>query len=267
MMRLDTCKHSFHDHCIGQWADRENSCPSCKARFTVLSRFRVAAGSDMLVSFEEVEARNQKTEDRIGAIHREIALDAIRCAVCHDPDNESVMLLCDGSGCEVACHTYCVGLDLVPEGDWFCVDCSPRRQQRPSRRQQLDHGPPARSAPKRLRLLNGQRKRQKKSAHAAYLRSSEATTPSLGRTWRKNMRARHEKKIDELLRYIADRGRPPPQGGDERFTDGVYMGLYWRDCMRKGRLSKEPWKRLLENEILHAAYLRFSEAAAKVGRS
>lgn len=46
----------------------------------------------------------------------------VRCTVCHDSKDESLLLLCDL--CETAAHTYCVGLGVtVPEGDWFCEDC------------------------------------------------------------------------------------------------------------------------------------------------
>ena len=28
------------------------------------------------------------------------------------------------AGCDQAYHTYCVGLDAIPEGTWYCPECS-----------------------------------------------------------------------------------------------------------------------------------------------
>lgn len=41
--------------------------------------------------------------------------------MCGDNDDEDVLLLCDG--CDAPYHTHCVGLDSVPQGDWFCMEC------------------------------------------------------------------------------------------------------------------------------------------------
>ena len=45
----------------------------------------------------------------------------IACAICDSAD-EVDMLLCDR--CAGGFHTRCVGLTAVPEGDWFCTECS-----------------------------------------------------------------------------------------------------------------------------------------------
>lgn len=43
------------------------------------------------------------------------------CPVCNSGNHEEVLLLCDG--CDSAYHTYCLGLDSVPVGAWFCMEC------------------------------------------------------------------------------------------------------------------------------------------------
>ena len=43
------------------------------------------------------------------------------CPVCSLADHEDVLLLCDG--CDTPYHTYCIGLDSVPRGSWFCMEC------------------------------------------------------------------------------------------------------------------------------------------------
>ena len=44
------------------------------------------------------------------------------CPRCGKDDNEDVLILCDG--CDMGYHTYCVDLESVPAGHWFCDDCT-----------------------------------------------------------------------------------------------------------------------------------------------
>ena len=51
------------------------------------------------------------------------------CGVCQ-VDDEEAHVLCDG--CNYLFHTACVGLDLVPNGDWFCRACQRAAEWGPS---------------------------------------------------------------------------------------------------------------------------------------
>lgn len=44
------------------------------------------------------------------------------CCVCKFAEDGEVMLLCDK--CDLPAHLGCVGLEAVPEGDWFCPTCA-----------------------------------------------------------------------------------------------------------------------------------------------
>ena len=44
-----------------------------------------------------------------------------RCIICGQADQEDVLLLCDN--CNDPYHSYCLDLDGIPEGDWFCPNC------------------------------------------------------------------------------------------------------------------------------------------------
>lgn len=48
-------------------------------------------------------------------------LDSTPCPICGSADSEEVLLLCDA--CDAPYHTHCVGLDRVPSGPWFCMEC------------------------------------------------------------------------------------------------------------------------------------------------
>jgi len=60
----------------------------------------------------------------------------LRCEVCEEPDDWSIMLICDG--CSKGYHTYCIDLTDVPSGDWFCEGCAIRQKTKST------HQPPKR---------------------------------------------------------------------------------------------------------------------------
>lgn len=60
----------------------------------------------------------------------------VRCRICRRKGGDEYMLLCDG--CDHGYHTYCLKppLSHVPEGDWFCHNCSPVTPVKPRKRTQ-----------------------------------------------------------------------------------------------------------------------------------
>jgi thymidylate kinase/transposase InsO family protein len=57
---------------------------------------------------------------------REPSIDPnLACTVCGDDKHERVMIIC--SKCNEGFHTFCVGLQFVPHGDWRCKHCCPTR--------------------------------------------------------------------------------------------------------------------------------------------
>ena len=44
----------------------------------------------------------------------------VRCYICNEKDGDD-FLLCDS--CDRGAHAKCVGLDRIPDGDWFCNKC------------------------------------------------------------------------------------------------------------------------------------------------
>lgn len=71
--------------------------------------------------------------------------DEQQCQACGEDDNEDVLMYCDS--CQKLWHTYCVDLQEVPYGAWFCDNCravrevDPRpRFPRPSRSRRRTRG-------------------------------------------------------------------------------------------------------------------------------
>jgi len=82
----------------------------------------------------KVQDREQKIErdDLLHDIMEGSWWDSVPCSICKsaDPTNDHLALICDGC-CEVY-HTYCVGLEGVPLGEWYCSNCTHSHSTRPA---------------------------------------------------------------------------------------------------------------------------------------
>ena len=121
---LDSCAHVFCVPCLSRWAKIETKCPLCKSRFTTMTPTS-ATGAQIgdAVSFRETN-QGDKTEaddDDDDASSSEDEAERYFCDVCRRGDDEECLLLCDA--CDVGSHTYCVGLERVPNGRWYCELC------------------------------------------------------------------------------------------------------------------------------------------------
>ncbi|PHT46177.1 hypothetical protein CQW23_15335 [Capsicum baccatum] len=120
---IDSCDHYFCFVCIIEWSKVESKCPMCKRRFSTIRR------PPKPPVFPSERVVNVPVRDQVYHCHgnattgpQDLYAEA-QCNVCHSSADESLLLLCDL--CDTAYHTYCVGLGAtVPEGDWFCADCS-----------------------------------------------------------------------------------------------------------------------------------------------
>lgn len=139
--RLLPCGHVLHDECLKPWVERANSCPICRQTFNQVNVSDKLGGMSSfyscdchlyqilifplpgpVISSYAVEDRIQVAEvDPFMVIEEEEDAEPLVCPNCGDNDHEEVLLLCDG--CDVPWHTYCVGLDGVPTGTWYCETC------------------------------------------------------------------------------------------------------------------------------------------------
>ncbi|PYH45628.1 putative PHD and RING finger domain protein [Aspergillus saccharolyticus JOP 1030-1] len=125
--QLLPCGHILHNNCLKPWVERANSCPICRRSFNVVELSDRLGGP--VISSYVVEDRTQTAEVDPSMFIEYIDEDVIDfrpCPVCGDADNEDLLLLCDG--CDAPSHTYCVGLDDVPSGPWYCARCEDQRR-------------------------------------------------------------------------------------------------------------------------------------------
>ncbi|OOF98380.1 hypothetical protein ASPCADRAFT_164892 [Aspergillus carbonarius ITEM 5010] len=127
--QLLPCGHILHNNCLKPWVERANSCPICRRSFNVVELSDRPGGP--VISSYAVQDRTQVAEVDPSMIIEYIDDDFANfqpCPICGDADNEECLLLCDG--CDAPSHTYCVGLDSVPPGPWYCARCTQRRRGR-----------------------------------------------------------------------------------------------------------------------------------------
>lgn len=151
---IQVCGHILHDSCLKAWSGKANSCPICRQAFHLvevydkiggeflsspLSRLRelynhrrhqqtlTLAISELgtLLNTYKVEDKKQVAEfDPLAWLDEnpEEEEEVTPCPVCNTTDHEDVLLLCDG--CDTPYHTHCIGLEDVPDGAWFCMECA-----------------------------------------------------------------------------------------------------------------------------------------------
>ncbi|CAK7263399.1 hypothetical protein SEPCBS119000_000460 [Sporothrix epigloea] len=120
---IQICKHVLHDACLREWTTKANSCPICRQSFHLVDVYNGLGGQ--LLHTYTVEDKKQIAEfdpqpwlDEAEVLDDEISTP---CPVCNLADHEEVLLLCDG--CDTPYHTHCIGLEGVPDGAWFCMEC------------------------------------------------------------------------------------------------------------------------------------------------
>ncbi|KAK2626001.1 hypothetical protein QTJ16_004263 [Diplocarpon rosae] len=120
---IKPCGHILHDECLREWSQQANSCPICRHAFNLVEVLDKVGGS--ILTEYEVEDKKQVAEFDLNAWvaeNEEEEEESRPCPICGSADQEEVLLLCDS--CDAPYHTHCTGLDRVPNGHWFCMECT-----------------------------------------------------------------------------------------------------------------------------------------------
>ncbi|KAI2471461.1 hypothetical protein F4781DRAFT_420646 [Annulohypoxylon bovei var. microspora] len=120
---IQICGHALHDACLREWTGKANSCPICRQAFHLVHVYDKVGGIQL--SSYKVEDKKQVAEFDPQAWlddNPEVEEETRPCPICSRADHEDVLLLCDS--CDAPYHTYCVGLEHVPRGHWFCLECA-----------------------------------------------------------------------------------------------------------------------------------------------
>ena len=122
--KVNSCNHVFHIGCIMNWTKTSNACPVCRKRFTSIEKVGEDEKKCKTVTRSVVSNNRSSRRSR----NRDSSSSSF-CILCGQSNHPENLMLCDGY-CGTACHAFCLGLDGVPEGNWFCEKCSKRRRSR-----------------------------------------------------------------------------------------------------------------------------------------
>lgn len=120
---LDTCKHEFCKKCIDHWATVSSQCPCCKENFKKIIYYNSRSRNRT-----EKKIKKKKFKPDEEEIEQWYLNCDEMCFICKRSDNASVLLVCDRCNFRI-CHTFCVGLDRIPDEDFICPECSNRTKR------------------------------------------------------------------------------------------------------------------------------------------
>ena len=241
------CGHNLHDECLKPWVERANSCPICRQSFNLVqltehvggklaSATHATASDDMMkgsiISSYAVDDRTQIAEvDPSMIIDEDYQEPEDRpCPICRDDDHEEVLLACDG--CDAYYHTYCVGLDEVPVGHWFCDTCETQRAIESVCPASAEHPPPRRhnTTDRRTRAQQRRLRNRNQASSSSWARvwqsvwdnlnldldfpfDEDSDTAQIDRAQRAASQRREVREWERRVQ-VAER-----QGGSNRFRD------------------------------------------------
>ncbi|CAH0026891.1 unnamed protein product [Clonostachys rhizophaga] len=120
---LDGCEHIIHNACIRSWAQKTNTCPICRKVFHTIKVLNGVDGT--LLSTYHVDDKKQVADfdlqQWLVENVEEEEEESCPCPICNSSEREDILLLCDS--CDAAYHTHCLGMQEVPQGDWYCMEC------------------------------------------------------------------------------------------------------------------------------------------------
>ena len=115
--KLDQCEHEFCKNCIAHWSKLSSECPLCKKNYTNIIYYdgRKHKNTEKKVRKKKFKPEKEKTESWY------YNCDEV-CLICGKNNNTSYLLICDKCNFRI-CHTFCVGLDSIPDGEFICPEC------------------------------------------------------------------------------------------------------------------------------------------------
>ena len=118
----DGCNHDFCKSCLIEWSQRSSKCPMCKTLYNNI--FYYDNGIKKQISVTEIKSKYRKhlnENDNSEESDDEINIDE-GCYICGKNTDQNNLLICDRCK-EKCCHYYCINLNKIPEGKWYCSYC------------------------------------------------------------------------------------------------------------------------------------------------
>lgn len=183
LSKLDACGHEFCRECISSWAEVSSNCPLCKMAFK------------KIIFWEENQKLEKRVRKRKFKYQEEDAEPWLEncaeyCMVCHNNNDEHLLLVCDKCHFNI-CHTYCAGLEMIPDEDWICKNCT-----RVSTRRSASNANLTRASSQRLKEIPQKIERLEKSSVSTRRSYAKANENVKDKNYRIKMNRQSNKRDD-----------------------------------------------------------------------
>lgn len=132
----DGCNHDFCKSCLIEWSQRSSKCPMCKKLYNNI--FVYEKGIKKQIPLSEIKNKNDKDDNEDNNESEDESNIDEGCYICGKNTDESNLLVCERCRGNF-CHYYCINLDKIPEGKWYCEYCIEKIKEIKIKRKKVEH--------------------------------------------------------------------------------------------------------------------------------
>ena len=138
----DGCNHDFCKSCLIEWSQRSSKCPMCKTFYNNI--YTYDKGIKKSISINEIRSKYKKLIVDDSENHQEEDefddeenIDE-GCYICGKNTDQTNLLVCERCNGK-CCHYYCINLNKIPEGKWYCTYCTEEIKEIKMNKKKVEH--------------------------------------------------------------------------------------------------------------------------------
>jgi hypothetical protein len=139
----DGCNHDFCKSCLIEWSQRSSKCPMCKTFYNNI--YIYDKGIKKPISINEIRSKYKKLivddsenhQEEDDEFNDEENIDE-GCYICGKNTDQTNLLVCERCNGK-CCHYYCINLNKIPEGKWYCTYCIEEIKEIKMNKKKVEH--------------------------------------------------------------------------------------------------------------------------------
>ena len=117
----DGCNHDFCKSCLIEWSQRSSKCPMCKKLYNNIIFYENGIKKQMSLNEIRKDYYKNLLDENNNESDNESNIDE-GCYICGKNTDQCNLLVCERCKGNF-CHYYCINLNKIPEGKWYCEYC------------------------------------------------------------------------------------------------------------------------------------------------
>ena len=117
----DGCNHDFCKSCLIEWSQRSSKCPMCKKLYNNIIFYENGIKKHMSLNEIRKDYYKNILNENNNESDNESNIDE-GCYICGKNTDQCNLLVCERCKGNF-CHYYCINLNKIPEGKWYCEYC------------------------------------------------------------------------------------------------------------------------------------------------